>query len=342
MLPSELSVLHAILLEIDMGTHRRLKKQGVIILSTAAAVLVLACVPFIHSCIPLRPEPEPAAVTPSVLPEPDSSPSQKPENPPAEHDLVSYKAIESSVTLEDKYIYGKTFLPQDGRETHPVVILCHGIGVNHHHTENFAMMFAERGIASYAFDFCGGGETSQSSGSMQEMSVHTELEDLNDVIDHIKNIGIAKDNPVFVLGMSQGGYVAAEAAARRPEEIAGLLLFFPAFNINDLISAHFSSPEEVPDYVTIFDQTVSRKYFLDAMSEPIIEDMDQYTGPVLILHGSEDDVVPYSCSKNAAEHFPNAEFLLIEGAGHGFFLQDAETALGYCMEFLSPLIPEKE
>jgi pimeloyl-ACP methyl ester carboxylesterase len=177
---------------------------------------------------------------------------------------------------------------------------------------------------------------------MQEMSVHTELDDLTDVIEHIKNTGIAGDNPVFVLGMSQGGYVAAEAAARRPDDIAGLLLFFPAFNINDLISAHFSSPEEVPEYVTIFDQTVSRKYFTDAMSEPIIEDMEAYPNPVLILHGSEDDVVPYSCSKNAAEHFPNAEFHLIEGAGHGFFLQDAETAFGYCMEFLSPLIPEKE
>jgi pimeloyl-ACP methyl ester carboxylesterase len=78
------------------------------------------------------------------------------------------------------------------------------------------------------------------------------------------------------------------------------------------------------------------------MSEPITEDMEQYTGPVLILHGSEDDAVPYSYSEEAAQHFPNAEFHLIEGAGHGFFLQDAETALGYCMEFLSQHIPEPE
>ena len=317
-----------------MGTQRKLKKQGVIILSTAAAVLVLACVLLIPSCIPLRPEPE-AAVTPSVLPEP-------PEDPPADHEPFPYEMTESSVTLENKYIYGKTYIPKDGQETHPTVIVCHGIGVNHHHTENFAMMLAGQGIAAYAFDFCGGGEPSQSSGSMQEMSVHTELDDLNDVIEHIKNTGIAGDNPVFVLGMSQGGYVAAEAAARQPEDIAGLLLFFPAFNINDLIFAHFSSPEEVPEQVTIFDQTVSRNYFLDAMSEPIIEDMESYPGPVLILHGSEDDVVPSSYSENAAQHYPDAEFHLIEGAGHGFFLQDAETAFGYCMEFLNKHIPEQE
>ena len=331
MFSSELSVLHAILLETDMGTHRRLKKQGMIILSTAAAALVLACALILSSLVSSCTEPESPAETPSSLPEMTPEAADTPE--PA-----SYEASESPITLEDKFIYGKTYIPRDGRETHPVVILCHGIGVNHHHTENFAMMFAGRGIASYVFDFCGGGEPSQSSGSMQEMSVHTELEDLNDVIDHIKTIGIAGNNPITVLGMSQGGYVAAEAAARRPEEIAGLILFFPAFNINDLISAHFSSPEEVPEYVTIFDQTVSRQYFLDAMSEPIIEDMESYDKPVLILHGSEDDAVPYSYSENAAEHFPNAEFYLIDGAGHGFFLQDAETAFEYCMEFLSKYI----
>ena len=284
---------------------------------SAAAAAVLSCALFASSCTPDRRE--------AVLPA----------------EPVSYTIEESSISLEDKYIYGRLCIPEDGKNTHPVVILCHGMGVNHSHTMNFAMMFAEHGIAAYAFDFCGGGDPSQSSGTMAEMSVHTELEDLNDVLAHIKDTGIAGRNPVFVLGMSQGGYVAAEAAARQPDEIAGLLLFFPAFNINDLILAEYPSEEDVPAQGSIFDQTVSRKYFLDAMHEPITEDMEAYAGPVLILHGSEDAVVPCSYSETAAAHYPNAELHLIEGAGHGFFLQDADTALSYCLPFLSRIIAEQ-
>ena len=322
-----------------MGKRRKLKKQGVLILTAAAAVIILVPAVIISSCVRSRPEPQPPVQTETLVSVSTPEPSPSPEATPAvSEEPIPYETTESSITTKTKYIYGKTYIPQDGKETHPVVIVCHGIGVNLNHTENFAMMFAERGIAAYAFDFCGGGDTSRSSGTMMEMSVHTERDDLFDAIDHVKNIGIAGDNPIIVLGMSQGGYVAAEAAAQRPDEIAGLILFFPAFNINDLIFANFSSPEEVPESVTIFDQTVSRKYFTDAMSEPITQDMESYRKPVLILHGSEDDVVLPSYSEDAAKHYPNAEFHLIEGAGHGFFLQDAETAMSFCMPYVQKIL----
>ena len=269
-----------------------------------------------------------APVQPSSAPEP-SSVSEVSENT-----TVPYTVEEHPITLDNKYIYGKTYLPDDGKDTHPLVILCHGIGTNHSHAEPFAMRFAEHGIAAYAFDFCGGGDPIQSSGTLYDMSVHTEEEDLKDVIRHLRETGIADGQPIILLGMSQGGYVVTETAADLPDEIAGLILMFPAFNINDLITAEFSSPEDVPESVTIFDQTVSRKYFVDAMNEPIREDMKQYAGPVLLLHGSNDPIVPAQCSLDAAELFPDAEVHLIEGAEHGFFGPQADGAFSLCLSFL--------
>ena len=70
------------------------------------------------------------------------------------------------------------------------------------------------------------------------------------------------------------------------------------------------------------------------MNEPIREDMKQYAGPVLLLHGSNDPIVPAQYSLDAAEQFPNAEVHLIDGAEHGFFGPHEDEAFAYCMEFL--------
>lgn len=45
-----------------------------------------------------------------------------------------------------------------------------------------------QGFATYNFDFCGGGFGSRSAGTMLEMSVLTEAEDLNAIIDHFKAV----------------------------------------------------------------------------------------------------------------------------------------------------------
>lgn len=276
-----------------------------------------------------------APVTETAAPaQPSAAPTSSSVPEATEDTAGSYTVEEHPITLENKYIFGKTYLPDDGKDTHPLVILCHGIGTNHFHAEPFAKRFAEHGIAAYAFDFCGGGDPIQSSGTLYDMSVHTEEEDLKDVLRHLQETGIAKDQPIILLGISQGGYVVTETAADLPDEIAGLILLFPAFNINDLINAEFSSPEDVPESVTIFDQTVSRRYFVDAMNEPIREDMKQYAGPVLLLHGSGDPIVPAQYSLDAAEQFPNAEVHLIDGAEHGFFGPHEDEAFAYCMEFL--------
>ena len=38
--------------------------------------------------------------------------------------------------------------------------------------------------------------------------------------------------------------------------------------------------------------------------------------PTLIIHGSEDIILPLSQRRYMKEHVPNAELVIIEGAGH--------------------------
>lgn len=257
---------------------------------------------------------------------------------PAPFDLpettVPYTVQEMPITIEDRYIYGKAYLPQDGNKTHPTVILAHGMGGSLFHTEAFSMRFAEHGIATYAFDFCGGGDN-QSSGDMLSMSVKTEADDLKEVIRFVKEQNFVSPGSLFLLGQSQGGYVCTMYAGEKSSDLTGLILMYPAFNINDLTEEIVSKAGGIPETGVIFDQTVSHIYFEDALAEAIEEDMKHTELPVLILHGSNDPVVPPAYSEQASRLFPHASFHLIQDAEHGFFGPQTDEAFTYCTDFIT-------
>ena len=48
------------------------------------------------------------------------------------------------------------------------------------------------------------------------------------------------------------------------------------------------------------------------------EAMDRFRGPVLILHGDQDDTVPPDVSREAARRYANCELALIAGETHHF------------------------
>ncbi len=54
------------------------------------------------------------------------------------------------------------------------------------------------------------------------------------------------------------------------------------------------------------------------MSFDLYEHITAYTGPVLILHGDKDPIVPLSYSEKARDVYENAELIVYSGQGHGF------------------------
>ena len=58
------------------------------------------------------------------------------------------------------------------------VILCHGFTSDQRSTAPYAERLAEHGFAAFTFDFIGGGFETKSDGTMMDMTVFTEIEDL--------------------------------------------------------------------------------------------------------------------------------------------------------------------
>ncbi|MBQ9719818.1 MAG: alpha/beta fold hydrolase, partial [Oscillospiraceae bacterium] len=229
-----------------------------------------------------------------------------------------YQTETVTFARDGKTIYGELLLPESSGP-HPVVVIAHGFGGNLTQVSAYAEAFVENGIAAYAFDFIGGGRGSRSDGKMVEMSVLTEAADMNAVLDGLLAREDIDPENIFLLGGSQGGFVATYVAGTRPEDVKGLVALYPAYVLQDDAWQRTPDPNDIPETMNLMGSTIGRIYNEDAMSFDIYDLMDDYPREVLIIHGTNDNIAPISYSERAVTVFPSAELVKIEGAGHGFY-----------------------
>ena len=71
----------------------------------------------------------------------------------------------------------------------PIAIVCHGFMAWQDTVRHYAVLLAELGCAAYCFDFNGGSVMkSKSDGKITEMSVLTEVKDLEAVIEYVRTL----------------------------------------------------------------------------------------------------------------------------------------------------------
>ncbi len=236
---------------------------------------------------------------------------------------------------EGKKIYGKMYLPGEEKDSYPTVILSHGFNSSSMLNEGYAESFAKQGYAAYLFDFCGGSPSTKSDGATTEMSVLTEYRDLSDVMDQIKALDYVDGEQMFLFGLSQGGFVSAYTAAQRPDDVKGLVLFYPAFVLQETYFQQYGSVEDIPDEeFESMGVPLGAIYAKDARSFDIYEEIGKYKGDVLICHGDKDTLVDLSYSEKAVEVYDSAELKVIQYGEHGFQGKLAREATGYTVEFL--------
>ena len=240
---------------------------------------------------------------------------------------------------DNSLVYGKIAFPE-GEGPWPVIIFSHGFSACRVYDSGMEREFVNRGFAFAAFDFCSGVPGSRSSGTSKEMSVLTEAADLEAVINRVCEMDRIDRAHVFLLGSSQGGYVSTLVASERPDDIAGLALFFPAFNIGDDTRARVAAHGGVvPEEMQIGRLVIGRRYHDDALSVNIFERIGAYPGEVLIVHGALDEIVPVAYSQRAAQTFQGlCKLEIIEELGHGFRTSPPavrDRALGLAADFFT-------
>lgn len=232
------------------------------------------------------------------------------------------------VKKDGKTIRGRIYLPETTAQRLPVVIFCHGFGSNFRELMHHGDGFAEAGICCLFFDFCGGGPESLSDGTFEEMTVGTECEDLETVIDCVKELDYVDPGRIFLQGESMGGLVSALVAARRPENIRAQVLWYPAFVVPEGAKKRYEAGER-----EVFGLRLGESFDREAMDIKVYEIIPAYQGSVLMIHGDQDPTVPLGYSEKALSVYEDARLIVIPGAGHGFDGADSTAAREYSIDF---------
>ena len=211
-------------------------------------------------------------------------------------------------------IYGEAYVPvTDGKS--PLVIHSHGLGANHESGASYGKKYAVRGIAVYTFDFRGGSNSNhenRSDGKTTDMSVLTEASDVTAVLNTAKTWDFVDTDRIFLEGGSQGGLVTAIAGVQHEDEVAGLIMHYPAFAMPDYIRSRYSSGD-MPEEFTISSITLGRVFAEDLLSYDVRDDVPGFDKPVLILQGSEDHIVLPSVTETVSKMYPDSEYHMILG-----------------------------
>ena len=234
-------------------------------------------------------------------------------------------------------ISGFLYLP-DCEGPFNLVIVAHGFGSNLSVTRRAAEILARDNLASYVFDFTGGSEDSSSGGSMLDMTVLTQKEDLLIVIDHFMLSSLIKS--IHLMGSSQGGLVAALAAKERSEKLSGLVLLYPAFSIPDQTRKAFPEKKDIQEVNERLGFHVGRAYHEAVYDMDVYKEIAGFPKPVLIVHGEKDELVPIEYSRKALEVYPDARLYEVKGQGHNFSSFSFSRAMDEISSFIKRDEPE--
>lgn len=233
----------------------------------------------------------------------------------------------------------------------PIAIVCHGFMANQNSVRHYTRALAGMGYAAFCFDFSGGCVIKgKSDGKTTDMSVLTEVADLEAVIAYVSSLPYTDSASILLMGCSQGGFVSALTAAKLDPAVSRLILFYPALCIPDdaragqMMFAKFD-PANVPELIQCGPMKLGACYATDVISMDPYKEIKGYSGHVLIVHGTADSIVRLDYSQKACEtygnrtsvdsdHPPRTVFHTIEGGKHGFSKKHDSLAMDAVRSFL--------
>ncbi len=212
-------------------------------------------------------------------------------------------------------------MPEGAGEKCPLVIVIHGFTghMEERHITAVAKTLNEIGYATLRVDMYGHGN---SDGKFENHTLYKWLTNALTVIDYARGLDFVTD--LYLCGHSQGGMTVMLAGAMKHDVISGLIPLSPAWMIpeaarNGTLLGQDFDPDHIPDVLPAWgDRGLGGNYVRVAQTIHVEDEIARYEGPVYIVHGDADDVVPYSYAEKAKELYKNATLVPIHGDDHCF------------------------
>ena len=252
-----------------------------------------------------------------------------------------------------------------------VVLISHGLGEHSGRYEHVAAAFNAAGLQVYALDHLGHG---QSPGKRAFVSRFSELTDgVAELRAHIAHE--YPSMPVYLVGHSLGGLIAASTVLDAAQDYAGLLMTGPALGVPTpppawqvLLLRVFSAvapglkaleldanaicrdPAVVEDYVAdplVHHENIPARMVVSLFDEGarVMASAKDISVPVLLLHGAEDQLTSASASIEFVDMLASSDkqCTIYDGMYHELFNEpEQEAILKTCCEWITARLTSSE
>ncbi|MDX1738350.1 MAG: alpha/beta hydrolase [Alphaproteobacteria bacterium] len=188
----------------------------------------------------------------------------------------------------------------------PTIMFCGGFNSNMQGNKaRFLEAFCRDKKLNYLrFDYQGHG---QSSGEFRDGTIGQWAKDAEMILEHVTNQLLPqKDSPIILVGSSMGGWISLLLSQRHPHLVKGLVLLAPApdfptklmwaafdRDIKNILEtegvwfrpSEFEGEESYP---------ITLNFINESTSHNLLDDTIPFDGPIHIIHGDKDEVVPLS------------------------------------------------
>jgi len=195
-------------------------------------------------------------------------------------------------TEDEKKPHGWFFPSRE--EDDPIILFCHGNAGNISHRLDNIRFLLDHNMGVFIFDYRGYGK---SKGKPSEEGLYLDAQAAYDLLVNRKHISPER---IVVFGRSLGAAVAIDLSLKRKAKAV-------------IIESGFTSTKEMAKTMPLF-----------ALFSPLLpahfnnlEKITQITIPKLIVHGEEDEIIPFSMGQTLFQAAPQPKYFYpIRGAGH--------------------------
>jgi pimeloyl-ACP methyl ester carboxylesterase len=257
-------------------------------------------------------------------------------------------------------VNGQRLHYEDSGSGEPAVLFSHGFLMDHSMFDPQVQALADR-WRCIRWDERGHGTTETSRDPF------TYWDSGADAIGLLDHLGIEQ---AVLAGMSQGGFLSLRAALTAPERVRALILIdtqdrpedaekVPGYNqLIDAWTSPGGPPQEVLDTVTAIilapdfagnahwhekwravDPELLRQAYTTLMSreDDVRERLGELSMPTLVIHGEADAAIEVERAQAVTDALPDAELVVIPGAGHAANLTHPAEVNPHIERFLSAL-----
>jgi pimeloyl-ACP methyl ester carboxylesterase len=225
----------------------------------------------------------------------------------------------------------------------PCIVFCTGFNSNKEGNKAIAIeaFCKARGQAFIRFDYSGHGK---SGGDFSEGCISQWLKDTLVIVDELTTDG------VIMIGSSMGGWISLLASLARPRKVRALLLlacaadmtkYYPEI-LTDVPAKtdscgrlYFSVPNEYDDQspYSIYQHLID-----DGANHHLLDASINLTIPVRLIHGVQDEVIPWQRSQEVLEKIQSSDVRLdlIKTGDHRL---SSEHDLSHTLTVLESLLP---